>query len=55
MDEVQADVFLTYCTNVVSSQREVPRLKVVQIPCSLQVSAGHGDTDKKGQLKQVMD
>ena len=44
MDERQADVFLTYCTNAVSAQAEVPRLRVVQLPASLQVGAAYGLT-----------
>lgn len=44
MDEGQADVFLTYCTNAVASQREVPRLKIVQVPPELQVGAAYGLT-----------
>ena len=32
MDQRQADVFLTYCTNAVAAQAEVPRLRVVQLP-----------------------
>lgn len=44
MDSGQADVFLTYCTNAVSAQREVPRLKVVELPASLQVGAAYGLT-----------
>ena len=44
MDEGQADVFLTYCTNAVASQREVPRLKIVQLPPALQVGAAYGLT-----------
>ncbi len=44
MDQGQADVFLTYCTNAVSSQREVPRLKIVQVPPELQVGAAYGLT-----------
>lgn len=47
IDEGQADVFLTYCTNAVSSQREVPRLRVVQIPSTLQVSADYGLTVRR--------
>ncbi|MEI6802755.1 MAG: molybdate ABC transporter substrate-binding protein [Burkholderiales bacterium] len=47
MDEGQADVFLTYCTNAVSAQAEVPRLKVVQIPATLQVSAAYALTVSK--------
>ncbi len=48
MDEGRADVFLTYCTNAVASQREVPRLKIVQVPTSLQVGADYGLTVKRG-------
>lgn len=44
IEERQADIFLTYCTNAVASQREVPRLKVVQLPAELQVSAMYGLT-----------
>jgi len=44
MDSGQADVFLTYCTNAVAAQREVPRLKVVQLPPELQVGAAYGLT-----------
>lgn len=47
MDEGQADVFVTYCTNTVAAQVEVPRLKVVQFPASLQVQAAYGLTVKK--------
>lgn len=48
MDQRQADVFLTYCTNAVASQREVPRLKVFQIPVDLQVGAAYGLTVRSG-------
>ena len=48
MDEGQADVFLTYCTNAVSSQREVPRLKIVQVPPALQVGAAYGLSVRSG-------
>jgi molybdenum ABC transporter molybdate-binding protein len=44
MDRGQADVFLTYCTNAVSAQQEVPRLKIVQVPPELQVGAAYGLT-----------
>lgn len=44
MDQGQADVFLTYCTNAVSAQQEVPRLKVVEMPSDLQVGAAYGMT-----------
>jgi ABC-type molybdate transport system substrate-binding protein len=42
MDQGQAEVFLTYCTNAVAAQRQVPRLKIVAVPEALQVSARYG-------------
>jgi len=48
MDQGQADVFLTYCTNAVSAQKEVPRLKIVEIPSALQVGAAYGVTVRTG-------
>ncbi len=42
MDQGQADLFLTYCTNAVAARREVPRLKIVAVPDALQVSARYG-------------
>ena len=48
MDQGQADVFLTYCTNAVSAQKEVPRLKIVEIPAELQVGAAYGVTVRNG-------
>jgi molybdenum ABC transporter molybdate-binding protein len=48
MDEGQADVFLTYCTNAVAAQQEVPRLKVVALPPALQVGAAYGLTVRQG-------
>lgn len=44
MDNQQADVFLTYCTNAVAAQKEVPRLKTVDVPPELQVAAAYGFT-----------
>jgi molybdate transport system substrate-binding protein len=44
MDEGKADLFLTYCTNAVVAQREVPRLKIVALPPALQVAANYGLT-----------
>ena len=44
MDQRQADVFLTYCTNAVAALAEVPRLRVVQLPVALQVGAAYGLT-----------
>lgn len=48
MDQGQADVFLTYCTNAVAAQREVPRLKIVAVPAALQVGADYGLTVRRG-------
>lgn len=42
MSEKKADVFLTYCTNAVLAQREVPGLKIVKIPEELSVGADYG-------------
>jgi molybdate transport system substrate-binding protein len=47
MDEDKADIFLTYCTNAVLAQAEVPRLKVVSIPPALQVATAYGMTVKQ--------
>jgi molybdate transport system substrate-binding protein len=48
MDQGQADVFLTYCTNAVAAQREVPRLKIVAVPSALQVGADYGLSVRRG-------
>jgi ABC-type molybdate transport system substrate-binding protein len=37
-----ADVFLTYCTNAVLAQKEVPALQIVSIPQALSVGADYG-------------
>jgi ABC-type molybdate transport system substrate-binding protein len=42
MDEKKADVFLTYCTNAVLAQKEVPNLKIIKIPEALSVGADYG-------------
>jgi molybdate transport system substrate-binding protein len=39
-----ADLFLTYCTNAILAQGEVPGLRVVQLPESLAVGADYGLT-----------
>ena len=44
MDQDKVDVFLTYCTNAVAAQKEVPRLRVVQLPPELKVGAAYGMT-----------
>ncbi len=47
MDQGQADIFLTYCTNAVAAQAEVPRLKIVAVPPDLQVYADYGLTVRR--------
>ena len=48
MDHDRAEVFGSYCTNAVAAQKEVPRLKVVQVPAELQVGAAYGLTLRAG-------
>ena len=48
MDQGQADVFLTYCTNAVAAQKDVPRLKIAAVPDTLQVGAAYGLTVRVG-------
>jgi accessory colonization factor AcfC len=48
MDQGQADIFITYCTNAVAAQEEVRRLKIVAIPPNLQVFADYGLTVRRG-------
>jgi len=48
MDTDQVDIFITYCTNAVAAQAEVPRLKVVQFPPALSVGAAYGLTVRQG-------
>ena len=42
MGEKKADIFLTYCTNAVLAQKEVPDLKIIRIPEALSVGADYG-------------
>ncbi|MFT5789074.1 MAG: molybdate transport system substrate-binding protein [Shewanella sp.] len=42
MENNRADIFLTYCTNAVLAQKEVPSLNVVQLPSELAVGADYG-------------
>jgi ABC-type molybdate transport system substrate-binding protein len=42
LDSDQADVFLTYCTNAVLAQKEMPQLQIVQVPETLSVGADYG-------------
>ncbi|MEW5964624.1 MAG: molybdate ABC transporter substrate-binding protein [Pseudomonadota bacterium] len=42
MDTDKADVFLTYCTNAVLARKQLPDLKIVEVPRSLAVGADYG-------------
>jgi ABC-type molybdate transport system substrate-binding protein len=42
METGKADLFLTYCTNAVLAQKELPSLQIVQIPKELNVGADYG-------------
>ncbi len=48
MEEGRADVFLTYCTNAIAAQRELPALRVVDMPAALRVSAAYALTVRRG-------
>lgn len=48
MEQAQADVFLTYCTNAMAARKEISSLQVVQMPSSLQVGAAYGLTVRPG-------
>jgi molybdate transport system substrate-binding protein len=42
MQEKQADLFLTYCTNAVLARKEAPELRIIQVPPELSVGADYG-------------
>jgi ABC-type molybdate transport system substrate-binding protein len=42
MEGDKADIFLTYCTNAVLAGKQVPSLKIVQVPAALSVGADYG-------------
>ncbi|MEC4725612.1 molybdate ABC transporter substrate-binding protein [Shewanella sp. D64] len=42
MENKRADIFLTYCTNAVLAQKELPSLQILAIPESLSVGANYG-------------
>ena len=42
--EGRADIFLTYCTNAMAAQAEVPGQQIVQLPDTLAVGADYGMT-----------
>ena len=53
MEERAADVFLTYCTNALLAQREVPGLVMVQLPRELSVEATYGMVLMRGAKPQA--
>lgn len=55
MDQGQADVFLTCCTNAVLAQQEVPRLQIVPLPSELQVGAAYGLTLRRDAAPAARD
>lgn len=48
METKKPDLFLTYCTNAVLAKKEMPSLKIVQVPDTLAVGADYGLTVIKG-------
>jgi ABC-type molybdate transport system substrate-binding protein len=48
-----ADLFLTYCTNAIEAQREIPALIVVQVPPPLAVAADYGLTVLDGARSEA--
>ncbi len=42
MTEDRADLFLTYCTNVVLARQDTPELQLVAVPATLSVGADYG-------------
>lgn len=42
MAKKQADVFLTYCTNAVLAQKDLPALQIIRLPDNLSVGADYG-------------
>lgn len=53
MSENKADIFLTYCTNAVLAQKEVPALKVIGIAENLAVGADYGLIVRTGAPSQA--
>ena len=48
MSENRADIFLTYCTNAVLAQEELPTLKIIKVPRELAVGADYGLVVREG-------
>ena len=42
LESRQADLFITYCTNAVIAAREVPALRLVEVPAAVNVAARYG-------------
>lgn len=53
MSTGQADLFITYCTNAVAAQREVPALGVTTFGPELQVAAAYGLTVRAGAAPEA--
>jgi len=53
MSEKKADIFLTYCTNAVSAQKEVQALKIIRIPENLSVGADYGLLVRNGASNEA--
>jgi molybdenum ABC transporter molybdate-binding protein len=53
MSEKRADVFLTYCTNAVLAQKEVPALQIIKIPEALAVGANYGLLVRNGAAPEA--
>lgn len=48
VEKGEADIFLTYCTNAILAQKEMPPLKIVTVPAALAVGAEYGLTVVNG-------
>jgi molybdate transport system substrate-binding protein len=46
--EGRADIFLTYCTNAMAAQKEIPAQQIVALPAALSVGADYGLTVMNG-------
>ena len=53
--EGRADIFLTYCTNAMAAQKEVPGQQIVALPAELSVGADYGLTVINGAPPAAQD
>ncbi|QYK02488.1 molybdate ABC transporter substrate-binding protein [Shewanella psychrotolerans] len=53
MENKQADIFLTYCTNAVLAKKQVSKLQIIALPDNLSVGANYGLTAIKGARPQA--